>query len=230
MPSACSVAIHIAESLVTYHDSDGLEHASGGYNGSRMYDRLKNYPEIMMERLLAIALLALCIGACSSSTDPESSYDLRVRAFKRGETKFTADADRPVTDRLVTLTLRCVPAVSGKGMMILREYGNVIGYWVVVESPVRDTLRRYDSNKTDGLANIIYLDLVANQPVERSWKVRFPVTPRSTGYSFSGSVHLDSVYLLEFDRWYSVHSDTAMSHTPVGWGYNSGDKDDDLHF
>jgi hypothetical protein len=198
------------------------ENASDGYNGSRMYDRSKNYPEIMMKRLLTIVLVCACFASCSNGTDPGSVTDLRVRAFKRGETKFTADTDRAVTDRPVTLTLRCVPLVSGKGLMAICEVGTNENFKIVVESPVRDTLH--------GDNNYIFVDFVANEPIERSWDVRFPVSPWSGTFALCALVTLDSVYIPEFDRWYSVHSDTAKSHTPSGWGYNNGDKDDDLLF
>jgi hypothetical protein len=167
--------------------------------------------------------------SCSNGTDPGSVSDLRIRAFKRGETKFTADTNRAVADRLVTLTLRCVPMVDGKGLVAISGGGHK-DYPVIVESPVQDTLHGYDdSGKAVAEYSYLYVDFVANRPIERSWQVRFPVTPGSATFGISAVAILDSVYISEFNRWYDVHSDTARSHTPGGWGYNNTDKDDDLY-
>jgi hypothetical protein len=182
-----------------------------------------------MKRLFIIALLACVLASCSNGTDPGSVSDLRVRAFKHGETKFTADTNLAVTDRPVTLTLRCVPAVSGKGLMSIREGGDNLE-WVIVESSTRDTLRRYDSNNADELSCSILVDFVANEPIERIWKVRFPSVQGSTSFSFSDIVILDSVYIPELGGLYHVESDTAKSRTPNGYGYNHADKDNDLYF
>jgi hypothetical protein len=184
----------------------------------------------MKRSVLISILLAMAAVSCSNGTDPGSVSDLRVRAFKRGETKFTADADSAVTDRLVTLTLRCVPAVSGKGIMVIKEYGNVVGYWTVVESPGTDTLRPNNPDKVDGLSNILHVDFVAGDPIERSWKIRFPITPWHATFTFSANVNLDSVYVQEYSKWFSVESDTAKSYTPNEVGYNRSDTDNNLHF
>jgi hypothetical protein len=171
----------------------------------------------MMKKLLLYVITLACGGAMSACDNTTgNTTDLRTQAFSNRETSLTADAEKAVNDRPITLTTSCLPLVSGKGRIGIWGRGRSENTHWYLESPFRDTIETEFDPDT---AAFIYIpvDYVANSPFSRSWVVQLQT---NVAYTFYVSALLDSVYVSDSAKMYHVSSDVAIRYSPGGYGYN----------
>jgi hypothetical protein len=169
-----------------------------------------------------LILCASLLSACSSSTDSDTTYDPHVRAFKQSLVTLTANSYKVVPDAPITITTHFTPLVTGKGIIGMRGYGEYPNSSWQVESPVQKMFTPADRDSTAVFA----LDFTANQPIDLQWQVRLHDL---SAYHILANVGLDSVFIADSGRMYSIKSDEARRITN-GYGYNYIAHGDYIHF
>ncbi len=172
-----------------------------------------------MRRLFVVlALLALGLPACT--TGPSNLPDPYAPAFVHGRIWLSADADRAVTDRTITITGLCYPLVRGKGRLRLRAWPADTADYIYLESPTHDTLHRVADSDTVDIVSDISVEFDSGGTVTGIWKLRFPVNSRNGDYSFSAGAYLDSVFVQDSGRYLPSLADEVRRRTPSGAGYD----------
>jgi hypothetical protein len=163
---------------------------------------------------------ALLLASCSQSVDPPDTA-LPDPSIKDNKIEISLDADHVVTDRDITITMRCTPLVSGKGHFELESSGQFAESMVILNSPVVDTLTGADINHGSSFITIP-AEFVANEPFEQRWRVRLQSNHPSDIYKFGAGVGIDSIYIADSNRLYWLHSDVVKNSTKRKKGYQSG--------
>ncbi|HVZ40119.1 MAG TPA: hypothetical protein VHI13_12650 [Candidatus Kapabacteria bacterium] len=167
----------------------------------------------MKIHLLLPLTLSLLVAACSPGSGPDVP-DHVVQAFDRLHMKMYADTDRATTARPITITTEVTPLVSGKGRITMYS-GN--GSWRFL-SPVERTIEIDMSKPFDSSQVTDYLvEFTANKRLVVPWTLELL---HLEGHDFYASVFLDSVFVADSNRYFSVWSHEARVRTPGGFGYN----------
>jgi hypothetical protein len=169
--------------------------------------------------LLAVVTVAMC--ACEKQSDlpttqippPIMEKDL---AFAKQDIQITADADRRYTDRDITLTMKCLPLVSGVGRIMLDGNGNTQTWSWRSLAPVQDTVIQAPSGTLPpNLETSVHF--TANDTCTMTWRIRLdsPVT-----YSFLAYARIDSVAVPGLDHLVTPWSTEAKIMSRNKMGYN----------
>ncbi|HVZ40120.1 MAG TPA: hypothetical protein VHI13_12655 [Candidatus Kapabacteria bacterium] len=166
----------------------------------------------MKIHLLLPLTLSLLVAACSSSTTPPE--DPVVKVFDYRLMKMYADTDRATTARPITITTEVTPLVSGKGRISIYS-GN--GIWKFL-SPVERTIE-IDMSKPFDSSQITHysVEFIANQRLVVPWTLQLL---RLEGHDFEARAFLDSVFITDSNRYFSIWSHEARVRTPGGFGYD----------
>ncbi len=157
--------------------------------------------------------LSLLVAACSGSTPPPQ--DPVVESFDRLQMKMYADTNKVITDRPITITTEVTPLVSGKGGIGM-FLANTSSWEFLL--PMYRRLEIPQSAAFNDTMNTYYpVDLTANKPLSLLWKVQLHISHYSR---FDASVFLDSVFVADSNRYFSVWSHEARVRTPGGFGYD----------
>jgi hypothetical protein len=166
-------------------------------------------------------LLALCFAtSCNDGAGPNSQKDPYLPAFVRRQITLTADADRAVTNRPITITGTCTPLVRGNGRLRLLAWPEDPSDYIILESPTLDTLHRGASIDTSTTQSYIIADFTPNVPVSGQWILRLPANARVGDYSFSASAILDSVFLPDSGKVFWFNDEVVLKSTESGAGYD----------
>ena len=167
---------------------------------------------------VVLALLALGLPACT--TGPSNLPDPYAPAFVQRRIWLSADADRAVTDRVITFTGLCYPLVRGKGRLVLSTWPADTADDIYMESPTHDTLHRVAGSDTLGRISYIPVEFDSGGTVTGIWKLRLPVVSRIGDYSFGADAMLDSVFVPDSGRYLPYLADVVRRRTPSGAGYD----------
>jgi hypothetical protein len=170
-----------------------------------------------MKTLVLCMIVLTCCGvlaACDNTTG--NTTDLRTQAFDKEQVILTADVERAVSDKSITLTTSCLPLVSGKGRIGIRGRGLSQNTSWFLESPFRDTLET-EANPDSAVYDYVLVEYVANRTFSQPWQIRLQ---SGISYSFAANVILDSIYIADSARMYHICSDVAIRYSPGGHGYN----------
>lgn len=139
-------------------------------------------------------------------------------AFKNSEVTLSAVPETLAIDHITTITMRCLPTVTAKGVIGLKGEAEVNwGGWILAW-PVADTITMF------GTSDMKYIpaEFTANQPFEQRWDIM--PHPRFSGeaagpYDFTAAAFIDSIYIADSARYYPVESEIVKRHSPGGAGY-----------
>jgi hypothetical protein len=151
--------------------------------------------------LLASSLFAT---SCSQGVDSPPDTALPPPSIKDNKIEISLDADHVVTDRAITVTMRCTPLVTGKGHFELESSGQWAESMVILESPITDTLTGGDINNGSSVS-VVPAEFVANQPLEQHWRVRLQSNHPTDIYKFGAVVGIDSIYIADSNRLYWLY-------------------------
>jgi hypothetical protein len=164
----------------------------------------------------SIALLCCALVACHQPDAPIDDGELQqASTIKAGSFTVAADVERAVFDRSISLTTKCMPLVTGKGVIGLhgmKSKGNVA--WTL-DSPYVDTVSVLQESS---YTIYIPVEFKANSVFEQEWVVH--LVPQSTSsYLFSAHIHIDSVFIADSNRMYWIQSEVAKKYCPrrLGW-------------
>jgi hypothetical protein len=158
--------------------------------------------------LVTAALLVACSDVGTSPSPGGTS------AFKDDFLSLSVDADKAYSDRPVTFTVRCTTLINGKGRVWFHAYCDRYPGEIRVESPVVTTLVH------DSIWEVpIPATFVANQPFEMPIRCRFLQEDVSCFYY--AVTTLDSVFVVDSNRYFWVNSETVQNLSPNHEGYIS---------
>ncbi|HVZ40051.1 MAG TPA: hypothetical protein VHI13_12305 [Candidatus Kapabacteria bacterium] len=163
--------------------------------------------------------LTLLVAACSGSTTPPQ--DPVVEAFDRLQMKMYADTNKVITDRPITITTEVMPLVSGKGRISMDASA---ASWEFLE-PVKRTVHLPVVPPDTPRVTDYPVVFTAHQRVVVSWELQLQWREHHTFFS---NVFLDSVFIADSGRFFSVWSHEARIRTPDGLGYDNSQPFHDL--
>ncbi|MBS1912789.1 MAG: hypothetical protein JST22_12445 [Bacteroidetes bacterium] len=132
--------------------------------------------------------------------------------------KIYADTNKPTTNRPITITTEVTPLVSGKGRIGIDAHVNWFTQNWEFLSPVHNLVDR-PAQSPDTITLTDYsVVFIANQRLVVPWKVQLRWHEH---HSFFASLTLDSVFVIDSNRYFGVGSTEARIRTPGGYGYNN---------
>jgi hypothetical protein len=168
---------------------------------------------------LAIVLLCCAIAGCDGPDIIDDSNLQRASTIRGDNVDIIANVGRAVYDRPVTITVQCMPLVTGSGVIqISSEKDNDSFTWVLI-SPVEDTVTIYRGSH---YWIAIPAEFKAGQMFEQRWTIQ--LLPNTTdSHLFTGSAYVDSIFIADSSRMYGIESDVARKHCPrpLGWEPNA---------
>lgn len=178
----------------------------------------------MMNTLrLSIILLCCVMLGCEQPYEViDDSQLIQASTIKPGSFTISANVDRAVFDRSITITMKCLPVISGKGVIGLggRKANGEIDRRLL--SPVHDTVTIFD----DSYYTIyVPVEFTANQEFTQTWSIQLleRTKPNGGSYFFDGAAHIDSIFIADSNRTYGIYSEVARKHCPrrLGWEPNA---------
>lgn len=171
-----------------------------------------------------ILLLLPCLFLLASCDEGATDTPLPgEQAFKDGHMYLTAEPDKSVTDRPITVTTWCYPRIPGTGKLTLEIRSEYLDDTIYVVSPVLDTLYRPFSVVEDPMAQKAIAEFITDgeQKLQVEWVVQLRRYPERRSYHLFASVRLDSVFIFDSNRMYHYLDPVIYRYYPEGI-YNSG--------
>jgi hypothetical protein len=126
-----------------------------------------------------------------------------------------ADAQNAVFDRPITVTTKCMPLITGKGVIGLRGVRAMGDVTWTLESPDVDTVSVFQES-----SYYVYIpaEFKAKSEFHQQWTAN--LVPQSTSrYLFGAHIHIDSIFVADSNRMYWIESEVAKRYCPrrLGW-------------
>jgi hypothetical protein len=164
---------------------------------------------------LSIILLCCAFAGCDGPDVINDGGIEPAEVIKAANVDVSADTKKAVFDRPITITTRCMPLITGKGVIGLygwKSNGNVT--WTL-ESPAVDTVTTFQES-----SYTIYVpaEFKANNEFEQKWTVHL-VPPSAPNYLFGAHAHIDSIFIADSNKMYWINSEVARKYCPRprGW-------------
>ena len=158
---------------------------------------------------LLIFVLNLSFISCQQSTDNENTpIDPSIIMFEKPYVTITADTNKVIFDKPITITIKSTPLFSGKGRYILKLLGG--GTSLIFESFKNDTLHSTDSIRS----RENFVSYTENTITTEEWKIWFL---DSVSYSFGAEIAFDSLFVTDSSRHYHIPSKEIETLYPQGF-------------
>lgn len=170
-------------------------------------------------KTLPLSLLLPCciiVGCFQPTNDDnlEPAPTIDERSFK-----ISADVEHAVLDHPVRITTVCMPLVTGKGFIGISGWKIDSTFEWVLLSPVADTATVIESGH---FTTYVPAEFKINQFFRQEWTLQLQPEPGNShsNYTIIGAhIYIDSIFIADSNRMYSISSDVARKHAgkPMGW-------------
>lgn len=161
-----------------------------------------------------LVLITFCaIAGCSNEVGTEPLG--KSRTFERSEVIISADTNRAITTKPITVTTECIPLIEGKGRLTLYGRGALSGSKWALLSPFSDTLiNTYDQRFRASTE----ADFRKGKTTVQQWRVHLLTS--ETSYVFWADASIDSVYIEDSASYFPINSEIVRLSSPYRIGYD----------
>jgi len=163
----------------------------------------------MLKTVLLIFILNLSFISCQQSTDNDKApLDPSIIMFEKPYVTITADTNKVIFDKPITITIKSTPLFTGKGRYVLKLLGG--GTSLIFDSLKNDKLHSTDSLRS----RENFVSFNENRITTKEWKIWFL---DSVSYSFGAEIAFDSLFIADSSRHYLIPSKEIETIYPQGF-------------